>query len=44
MEAGADFTVTLNGAVLAEADDGFWLDPCVPFVLAHWPGTSREAT
>ena len=27
MEAGAEFTVTLNGAVLAEADDGFWLDP-----------------
>ena len=27
MEAGAEFTVTLNGTVLAAADDGFWLDP-----------------
>lgn len=27
MEAGAEFTVTMNGAVLAAADDGFWLDP-----------------
>ena len=27
METGAEFTVTMNGAVLAAADNGYWLDP-----------------